>query len=113
MSASGRHLSGRFLMVSMSLLMLALTPANANALRGNATPFCRKPAAGKIVASSGAQMYGFGPQRNGPAAAIAKRLAPALPSGIRNVDAASPGRSYNAEWDTDFRSSRNLNRRRR
>lgn len=78
------------LFCSMAAMILVLAPAPANAQQHrytNKTDFCN--ALGKTIqASSGAQMYCFGAQRNGPGLAILQPAGPP-PKGLANVDAAN------------------------
>jgi len=73
---------------SVAALILSLMPATANAqkMSRSKSDFCSQ--LGKsIQASSGAQMYCFGPQKN--SAAHPLTLAAVNPKGLANVDAAS------------------------
>ena len=77
----------------MILVVLLATALTANAATKN-HPFCRALAAGRVHASSGAQMWCFGPQQNGPVAEvnIFNRLVPTTPGSgflFNNVNAAS------------------------
>ena len=82
-----------FCSLPMILIVLLATALTANAATKK-HPFCRALAAGKVHASSGAQMWCFGPQQNGPAAEVSfnSLLVPTTPgSGFltNNVNAAS------------------------
>src|SRR5215831_9093417 len=79
------------LLLSCSIvsLMFVLMPAlaNARAPLKKKSDFCSK--LGKTMqVSSGAQMYCFGPQRNGPMPRFVPM--PANPTGLANVNAANP-----------------------
>lgn len=82
---------------SVCLLPIAITVLLATALTANAAtnkhPFCKALATGKVHASSGAHMWCFGPQLNGPSASFNQILEPlSLPATgflSNNVDAAS------------------------
>ena len=67
--SSSQERSHGVLLTSMIVVLVVLAPLNANAAgnsKGN--PICQK--LGKTIqASSGAQMFCFGPQQNGPSAA--------------------------------------------
>jgi len=81
---------GRFL--SLALMALLVTAGGARAEAHNNHPLCKALAAGKLHASSGAQMWCFGPQANGPNAPLDLRtFAKPLVTGFtsNNVDAAS------------------------
>lgn len=92
------HFHGRqkpiapFCILPMTLIVLLATALTANAATRN-HPFCKALAAKKIHASSGAQMWCFGPQQNGGAVEPNfSGLIPNVPgSGFlsNNVDAAS------------------------
>jgi hypothetical protein len=73
--------------VGALILILMSAPANAQTRLQRKSDFCSKLGK-KIQASSGAQMYCFGPQRNGPTHPFVSSLA--NPSGLPNVDAANP-----------------------
>ena len=73
---------------SVAALILALMPATANAqkMSKSKSDFCSQ--LGKTFqGSSGAQMYCFGPQKNGPAHPFNFRRS--NPKGLANVDAAN------------------------
>ncbi len=78
---------------AVALLIVTLAPATANAQRGKGTRFCKElfnpnlNPNGRIFASQGAQMYCFGFQLN---SASKRPQVLAIPSGIKNVDAANP-----------------------
>ncbi len=85
---------------ALCLVLLVVAPASSASPPGGSpfetagkSPFCEKLGS-KVQASSGAQMYCFGPQSNGPGTPDRVRspltLHPAASSRIRNVDAASP-----------------------
>src|SRR6202521_1966742 len=96
-----------FLTGAMALLIVTLVPATANAQSGKGTRFCNQlfnpnlNPNGRIFASQGAQMYCFGPQHNFGS----NRLLPAIPSGIKNVDAADPAEDVSLNGTQAFGQS--------
>jgi len=76
----------------LALMALLVTAGEARAATPNNHPFCKALATGKLHASSGAEMWCFGPQPNGPNATLDLRtFAQPLVVGFasNNVDAAS------------------------
>ena len=74
------------------LLSLTILPVAASGQTHTQHPFCQAIASGKIQASSGAQMWCFGPQRNGPSLPSYRLWrVPPVGSGFTgtNVDAAN------------------------
>src|SRR5580692_11430090 len=108
MSTFARRLVTLFLVSAMALLMVALAPVTANAQSGKRTPFCKKlfnpnlNPRGKIFASQGAQMYCFGFQLN---SGSNRPLVLALPTGIKNVDAANPAEDISPNGTEAFGQS--------
>jgi hypothetical protein len=76
--------------LSATITLLLVTPPTATAGTNN-HPFCQALAAGTVHASSGAKMWCFGPQRNGPRPHV--KLPPLKKTGTgflsTNVNAAS------------------------
>jgi hypothetical protein len=81
---------GRFCFLPIALISLLATAVGANAAT-NQHPLCRALAAGKVHASSGAQMWCFGPQSNGPKVHVSLSSLNRSGGGFTsdNVDAAS------------------------
>jgi hypothetical protein len=89
-----------FRLASLSLAVLLITAAvvrgqTLNATTTNHHPLCEAIANGKIQASSGAQMWCFGPQRNGPSVQVVVGPSAVVTSGTTfvtsNREAASLG----------------------
>jgi hypothetical protein len=84
------RMSRLFTFCPLAALILVLTPAPANAQKHfkSKADFCSH--LGKTIqASSGVQMYCFGPQRNGPAEPLLSAFAKPHPKGFANVDVAN------------------------
>ena len=80
------------------LLSLTVLPVAASGQTHMQHPFCQAIASGKIQASSGAQMWCFGPQRNGPSLPSYRLwTVPPVGSGFKgtNVDAANLAEDIN------------------
>ena len=108
MSTFARQLLTLFLVSAMALLMVVLAPVTANAQSGKRTPFCKKlfnpnlNPRGKISASQGAQMYCFGFQLT---SGVNRPQVFAVPSKIKNVDAANPAEDISPNGTEAFGQS--------